>query len=375
MELPLTVAQGLMSLPTVPLIEDLPLAHVVAFARDRPGLAADQDAAGNVVVRYQGERADPSRPLVMVAHLDHPGFVVDSVADRLAYLTFRGGLGLDHARPGSPLDFFRRGHPDPVAHGELVSATGCDGRLSTGQARVLEGDVSLASFAMWGFPGFEVGDGHIHGRVCDDLLGAAAVLSVLDEVARREPTTAVWGLFTRAEEIGFLGTLEAIRLQTLPPAASVLSIECSQALPGAPQGAGVIVRVGDRRSIFDPALTHALGTAAGHLSGTDPSLRWQRKLMDGGTCEASAFCANGYRASGLALPLGNYHNALDQPPGRTMEGAAGVGPEHVAVDDYLAAVRLLVGLACAPALLDGPIPTQTPDWLVEPMARARAELG
>jgi hypothetical protein len=30
--------------------------------------------------------------------------------------------------------------------------------------------------------------------------------------------------------------------------------------------------------------------------------------MDGGSCEATAFAAYGYRVGGLCLPLGNYHN-------------------------------------------------------------------
>jgi endoglucanase len=305
--------------------------------------------------------------LVLVAHLDHPGFAVTGVADGIATLTFRGGLAARHAVAGSPVDFFRRSTVEPVGRGELVVADEDGGRLSGGRARALEGDVAAGDFAMWGFPGFDVVDGRITGRACDDLLGAAVVLSTLDQLSALQPEgVAVWGLFTRAEEIGFLGTLEAIRLGTVPPWASVLSLECSQALPGAPQGGGVIVRVGDRRSIFDPGLSEALRAAAEAVGRDQPAFRWQRKLMDGGTCEASAFCALGFRASGLALPLGNYHNASDE--------GTGVGPEHVAVDDYLAGVQLLVELACSPELLATPL-NEVPAWLVGPMARARAELG
>ena len=36
--------------------------------------------------------------------------------------------------------------------------------------------------------------------------------------------------------------------------------------------------------------------------------RWQRKLMDGGTCEGTAFQAYGYRVGALCVPLLNYHN-------------------------------------------------------------------
>ena len=68
--------------------------------------------------------------------------------------------------------------------------------------------------------------------------------------------------------------------------------------------------------------------------------------MDGGSCEATAFCAYGYRASGVALPLGNYHNQALRA-----DGSKTIGPEHVVVDDFLGEVRLLTELA------------QHPEWL------------
>jgi hypothetical protein len=87
--------------------------------------------------------------------------------------------------------------------------------------------------------------------------------------------------------------------------------------------------------------------------------------MDGGACEATAFCAAGYRSSGLALPLGGYHNASDDAPG--------IVPETVQVADHLAEVRLLVALADRPELLRPP--AGQPAWLVERQAAARAALG
>jgi endoglucanase len=213
---------------------------------------------------------------------------------------------------------------------------------------------------MWGFPGWSLADGMITARVCDDLLGAAAILAVFDEIAASRPSTCVWGLFTRAEEEGFLGAFEAIRLGTVPKEADVLSLECSKALAHAPQGGGVIVRVGDRMSIFDPSLTAALERSAATVDG----LKSQRRLMDGGACEATAFCAAGFRASGVAVPLGNYHNARDGDPG--------IAPETVLVDDYLAEVALLTSLAHHPELL---APQGQPAWYATRADEARRILG
>lgn len=361
----LAVAEELLANPTAPLLEDLPAAHVLAVA-GRLGLPAERDAAGNVVVRYQGAGADLDRPLVLVAHLDHPGFAVTEVAGDVLTLRFRGGLLAANALPGSPLHLFAPGRPDPVGEAALTTVTEAGGRLTGGTATLVTGEAPSDGFAMWGHPGFEVVDGRITARVCDDLLGAAAILALLTEVTALQPAgVAVWGLFTRAEEVGFLGAFEAIRLETVPRAADVISLECSKALVDAPQGGGVIVRVGDRMSIFDPGLTAALTSAATDLAAEDDTFHFQRKLMDGGACEATAFCAAGYRASGLALPLGGYHNASDGEPG--------IVPETVSVSDYLAEVRLLVALACRPELLRPD--AGAPAWLEERQAAARAALG
>jgi endoglucanase len=360
----LAIAEGLLRQPTVPYHEDLPRQFCIDFAKER-GLAVHEDPAGNLVLRYESAGANTDEPLVLVAHLDHPGFVVDGVEDGVASMTFHGGLGAVNALEGSPVHFFRKGEIEPCGRGALLAADELNDRLTGATAEVVEGDAG--DIAMWAFPGWSIEDDRITARVCDDLLGAAAILACLDEVTRRAPEgVAVWGLLTRAEEVGFLGALEAIRLDTVPSGSSVLSLECSKALADAPQGGGVIVRVGDRMSIFDPDLTEALRTAADLVLGEDPSFRYQRKLMDGGACEATAFCASGFRASGLAVPLGNYHNARDSAPG--------IAPETVLVADWLAEVQLLVALACRPTLLD-PETFDPPTWLIERSAVAREALG
>jgi putative aminopeptidase FrvX len=362
MEGPLAVAEALLAHPTAPYHEGLVAEHCLSFARER-GLASSTDAAGNVLVRY----GDGDTPLVLVAHLDHPGFVVDTVTADRAAMTFHGGLGAAHALDGSPVAFFRPGHDEAIGRGALVSATDTTGgRLTGATAEVLDGEAVAGGIAMWDFPAFELAGGRITGRVCDDLLGVAAILACLEELRARRPDTTVWGLLTRAEEVGFLGAIEAIRLGTVPADSSVLSLECSKALPSAPQGDGVIVRVGDRMSIFAPALTESLRVAAEAVAAREPSFRYQRKLMDGGACEATAFCASGYRASGVAVPLGNYHNASDD--------GVGVAAEHVLVDDWLAEITLLVELGCDPGLLDDR-DTGPPAWLQERAAAARAGLG
>jgi putative aminopeptidase FrvX len=95
------------------------------------------------------------------------------------------------------------------------------------------------------------------------------------------------------------------------------------------------VRLGDRIAAFDPALQQRMLEAAGELAGRRRGFRVQRCLMDGGTCEASAFAAHGYRTGGLALPLANYHNM----------GRRGIAAERIDLGDLRGALDLLYALA------------------------------
>jgi len=338
----LAVARKILSQPTVTFLEHGPAQAIREMARALPGLRLRQDDAGNLLVMHGSPSA--KTPLVLMAHLDHPGFAIDRIEEDLVELTFRGGVRLAHARPGSRLAFFHPSSSKRTGRGVLTKAFGGEGdraaMLAKGQARVTQGRAVAGGFTMWDFPGFAIRTGRIVSRCIDDLLGASAAFAAIEEIHRRKPRGAqVWALFTRAEELGFLGAFEAIRLRTVPKTARVLSLETSPALPHAPQKGGVIVRVGDARSLFDARVSAVLHDVAKELAAHDPGFRFQRRLMDGGSCEATPFCAAGYRAGGLALPLGNYHNMSG-----LHGGARGIGPEHVVRSDYLSMVKLLVRL-------------------------------
>ena len=80
-----------------------------------------------------------------------------------------------------------------------------------------------------------------------------------------------------------------------------------------------------------------MGQIAGDLAAAEKNFRWQRKLMAGGTCEASAYQAYGFIATCLCLPLGNYHN-MNETKGR-------IDAEVISLSDYRGLIRLLVATA------------------------------
>ncbi len=117
----------------------------------------------------------------------------------------------------------------------------------------------------------------------------------------------------------------------------IIAIECSAEQPYAPIGDGVIIRVGDKTSIFNSSLTYFLTQQAEALAKHSKRFKFQRALMPGGTCEATVYDAYGYTAAAVCIPLGNYHN-MDRIKKK-------IGPEYIAVRDWQWMVRLFVYVA------------------------------
>src|SRR5690606_999196 len=97
------------------------------------------------------------------------------------------------------------------------------------------------------------------------------------------------------------------------------------------------LRVGDRDAIFTPGLTAFCRDVADDLAKADKTFQYQRKLMDGGTCESAAFCELGYDATGLCIALGNYHN-MDRARKR-------IAAECIDLRDWNGLVKWFVALA------------------------------
>jgi endoglucanase len=174
--------------------------------------------------------------------------------------------------------------------------------------------------------------------VCDDLAGAAACLTMLDELLSKPPKATVAVLLTRAEEVGFVGAMAvATKPKLLRKSDRVIAIECSAAQPYAPQGGGAIIRVGDRTSVFNSDLTYFISTEADALAKRDRRFTYQRALMPGGTCEATVYDVYGFTAASICVPLGNYHN-MDRDRRR-------IGPEFIDLNDWRSMTKLFIHLA------------------------------
>jgi endoglucanase len=206
-------------------------------------------------------------------------------------------------------------------------------------------------------PDFVLDGDTIRMRALDDLAGCASILAALERASAESRGSRVYGVFTRAEEGGLFGARLLADEGTLPPDTIVVSVESSSVIPGVEQGQGPIIRAGDAMTTFDAEAERVLSQAAVHLRAQPDGFQVQRQLMSGGVCEATAFAAHGYPVTGLAFPLGNYHNATTSIP----DPEGGVGAEYIKLADFLGGVDLLTEVARGER-------SESPDALIGPVA-------
>jgi len=281
----LDVTRYLLECPTAPTFEARVRAQIRALLEDLPSVTVVEDPFGNLIVLYQGSDAPPR--FAFTAHMDHPGW---------------------------------RLQPDKEFLGAVPERL-----LATAPIR------EFGDFGMWDLPAFFLEGDRIHSRACDDLIGCATIVATLRDLATARTASSVYGVFTRAEEVGFIGAIQLAKSRKLPSDVTVVSLETSPEWPPATIGAGPIIRVGDRISVFDPATTGYFVEIA-----KSQSRRHQRCLMPGGSCEGTAFQTYGYRSGALCIALGNYHNRA--PDDR-------IETEYVSLSDMVGLIELCVAIA------------------------------
>jgi endoglucanase len=327
----------LTGLPTGAGLESRVIEWIESWAKRRKTVTLTRDAFGNLTIKRKGARS--KKPIYFTAHLDHPAFAVTEILDhgKTIQAEFRGGVHDDYFK-GTPVVLHLQ-DKEPVP-GKVVSLD----RKRSGQLMqlvtieldritpVLPGDL-----VTWALPKPKIVKRRLHTPACDDLAAVAAAICAYERLLKDTKSMGdVRLLFTLAEEVGFIGAIGAAKAGSVPKDSTLVCLENSKSMAESPIGDGPIIRVGDRISIFDPELTARLVAVAEAVAKEDKQFKYQRKLMPGGACEATAFRAYGYLSSCICLPLGNYHN-MD-------EAKKKIAPESISVDDYHQLVQLLVAV-------------------------------
>ena len=300
------------------------VAGVVKDILTEMNLEHQQDDFGNIIAMVRG--TDPTiNPLAIVAHMDHPGFEITGSHSDGYIANAMGGVPQSSFEAGVPVQVLL---PDGSrVNGATAGKIGDDNERQVLIRLEQPLDLEPPTPVVFDLVDFEL----------DDLAGCGSILATLAQLTAGEaPPGDVYGVFTRAEEVGLVGARLMAEAGTLPPETLVISAESSRALPGAEMGEGPVIRVGDAGFTFNADAEAVLIRARETIRERDSGFKCQRQLMSGGTCEASAFAVFGYQTTGIAFPLGNYHNGA--PEGR-------IEAEYIHIDDYLGGVELLTEAA------------------------------
>jgi putative aminopeptidase FrvX len=319
----------LLSLPTAPYKEDLVSTFIQDFANKR-GLSLRIDKYGNLIVRYT--HGQNPRPVALTAHMDHPGFEVLEANGRDLKARWLGGCDPTHF-PGSRVTIIAG---DEQLSGRVTSALGEGKEFEIRAQKPVSS--SHGVFGYWYLKPVVIDGDLIRTKGADNLASCAAILAVMDILHREKAEADLWGVFTRAEEVGLVGAGGIVSAKAVPKRVPMIVLETSKELPGAEIGNGPVIRVGDRMSIFDPRIEYALHSLAQGLATKNRRFKFQRQLMSGGVCEATVYVLHGFTVGALAFPLGNYHN----------QGKRWPAAEYISISDSDGMISLCHAIAMHP---------------------------
>lgn len=312
-----------------------------------------QDSTGNIIMGVGSEQEyrlllgqNETEPLrVFIAHMDHPGFhgVKWRSKDTLE-IKWLGGSPKKHL-VGSRLWISNQN--GELFEGVLKTAT-LDRKkthLSKGSVKIkgsANGEVATSLFGGFGFrkPVWEK-NGILYTKAADDLVGCFAAIETA-KIALKMSSKKFIGILTRAEEVGFVGCIAHFEQGWFKSARRpilAVSLETSRTLPGALVGKGPVVRLGDRAGVFSSTALEVLT----QIARRKLPKKFQRRVMDGGTCEATVAVANHIPAIGISIPLGNYHNQGFEG-GPDCRGEEGPAPEYISLSDIKGMLTLCEGL-------------------------------
>ena len=380
----LRILEDVLSLPTTSFHEQFIQEYVLHFIK-KLGLDIKTDVFGNILVHY--EKGNTEKPIVFTAHMDHPGF---SIIERIAGFDyvgqFYGGTNKDffpgaklliysdskyiEAQAVSPLFEYREDlnkyDPQSQENSEKseaeqrkniseVDSKDAREKLLLPQFRIETRDeVNVNDMGFFDVTFFNIKGDLLYTKDADDLVNVAALLILLQRTVKLNSDSNFYVLFTRAEETGFTGCQGAIESKILPENSIPIVLETSAELEQAKIGQGFILRVGDRFSTYNTLVDSWMHEVAADISKelmenpdkkktaasakAKNEFKFQRTLMDGGTCEASLFNVSGFDTGALAIALGNYHNIGKSHP----------APEYISLFDLCCLVEFMQKLVITP---------------------------
>ena len=233
------------------------------------------DEFGNLIAHRKGLK-DSAPSFAFVSHMDHPGFeVIDSKKSTYTLKTM-GGVSKYAGTENNSLILIDEDNKIPITVTKKPEITS-EFDLNREKDGWLGNDVIFSTID------YDLGDKNfqvifdledffidkktnlIHMRSADDLAGCSSIMQALINLSNQNIEGDFYGIFTRAEEVGLLGSAALAESEIIPIETNIVSVETSSIIPGANLYDGVIIRNGDRISTFDNSTEKFLIHSANNL--------------------------------------------------------------------------------------------------------------
>lgn len=287
----------------------------------------------------------PSLPnLVLTAHLDHPGFVLQLLSEQpeetRLYRAHPVGRVPFHLLPYTRVQLYSANDQvansdrpaPPRGYGKIRPDRNIDGSDNP-TSFIIESESSdngRAHYAVYDLPAAKIVGDRLYSRSIDDLVGVTLCLMLLATPLEKVNLTV---LFTRGEEEGATGFKRILMGRNVNPADTIVAVETSKFTEDALPGEGFAIRTEDAARPYSSEVVQFLEKAARLM----PSLQWQLAGASDGKTEAASALGLGYQAAAISIPLMGYHNVENNK----------IVPESVVVNDIEQALEYLPSLAKA----------------------------
>ncbi len=299
------ILKDIISTPTSPFREDAVIKKIIQYLK-RFELNIIITKYNNIIAGF--DRKSNREDLYFISHTDHPGFLIQEHDKEETTFKVMGGI-----------PFYAKNFKEIA---EIDILTGKKYIYSVKKIIKKENEVFVKTKSLkepqpnniftLNLKSYHKKGDRIYAHTIDDLGGCSALIAGMSYLHKykRNLDANVHFVFTRAEEVGFIGLISLIKNNYLQRSGYYISCETSKCILPVQFGKGVVLRLGDRAGIFEERFTNSLFSYFQKKALLE-KYPIQRGLLDGGTCEATPLVINNFKASGFACPLGNYHNLGD----------------------------------------------------------------
>ncbi|MBQ2773435.1 MAG: M42 family metallopeptidase [Clostridia bacterium] len=272
------------------------------------------DAMGNLICLKKGNATAP-RKVLLVAHMDEIGFIVNFIEDN-GYLRVAPIGGIDYtAAVGSVVVFENGTRGVLVSQGDIKKDEApkwdkCYVDIGAKNRREAEKKLKIGDCCALCANLVRLMNNRVCGRPLDDRVGCAVMI----EIARRmiAPADDIYYVFSVQEEVGCRGARPAA-FGIAPELALVFDVTATGDAQSAPAmavklGGGVAVKIKDKSVICDAALVDELLALA-----KEKGIAAQCEILTFGGTDTSAVQMTGLgcRAGALSLPCRYIHTGVE----------------------------------------------------------------